>query len=59
MAISYAPASNKAYTLPDNASYIKPEMVTRLPEVINAPKAGPLEPVEEVIIILIIDSITN
>ena len=49
MAISYAPASNKAYTLPDNASYIKPEMVTRLPEVINAPKAGPLEPVEEVI----------
>ena len=48
VAISYAPASNKAYTLPDNANYIKPEMISRLPDVINPPKIGPLEPVEEV-----------
>ena len=49
IAVAYADASNKAYTLPDNASFIKPEMVIRLPENINPPQAGPLEPVEEVI----------
>jgi len=34
--------------LKDESNYVKPQMVTKLPERMDAPKHGPLEVVEEV-----------
>jgi hypothetical protein len=47
-AVAYADAVRNIYTIPENANYVKPEMVIQLPEVHLPPKPGPLEAVEEV-----------
>jgi hypothetical protein len=49
VAISYGVASNAKYNLPDDAGFMKPEMVNKLAEVVLPPALGPLEPVDEVI----------
>jgi len=49
VAISFGNANNNKYQLIDDGrTYIKPEMVSKIPDVINAPIPGPLEPVDEV-----------
>lgn len=50
VAISYGVASNAKYTINENngVNYIKPEMVSSIPDVIPPPKPGPLEAVDEV-----------
>ena len=47
-AVAYGNAVRNIYTIPDNANYVKPEMVVQLPEVHLLPKPGPLEAVDEV-----------
>jgi hypothetical protein len=41
-------ASNGGYSLKDDGSYVKPEMVVTLPDSIPPPKNGPMEAVDEV-----------
>jgi hypothetical protein len=48
VAISYGVGNTGKYTLPENVSFMKPEMVTSIPDVIPPPKPGPLEAVDEV-----------
>jgi hypothetical protein len=48
VAVAYGVASRGPYTLPDNAEYMKPEMVAKLAEAVLPPALGPLEPVDEV-----------
>ena len=48
-AVAYGVASNGGHVLRDDTNYVKPELVSRLPNVVPTPKAGPLELVEEVI----------
>jgi len=50
-AIAYGVASNGGYVLKDDSHYVKPEMVTKLPEKIPPPKGGPIEVVDEVLFI--------
>ncbi len=51
-------ASNGGYALKDDSHYIKPEMVSKIPDVIAGPKPGPVEVVDEVnLIIFILDPI--
>jgi molybdopterin-guanine dinucleotide biosynthesis protein A len=51
VAISYGVASNAKYTINENngVNYIKPEMVSNIPDIIPPPKQGPLEAVDEVL----------
>lgn len=51
VAISYGVGNNAKYTVPDalGVNFIKPEMVTNIPDVIPPPLPGPLEAVDEVI----------
>jgi len=61
-AVSYGKASNGGYVLKDDSHYVKPQMVTKLPERMEAPKGGPIEVVEEVInikILIYLNSILN
>ena len=51
-AISYGVANTAKYTLPENQNFIKPEMVSNIPDVIPPPKPGPLEAIDEVNIII-------
>ena len=48
-AISYGVASNGGYVLRDDSHYVRPEMVSKLPDKMPAPKSGPLEAVDEVL----------
>lgn len=50
VAISYGVASNNPYQLKVDLGYIKPEMVTALPDVILPPLKGPSEAADEVYI---------
>ncbi len=56
-AVAYGDAVKNTYNLPDDANYVKPETVIQLPEVIKAPRPGPLEAADEVLLFNI-DSIT-
>ncbi len=47
-AVSYGVANNKAYSLPSDVGFMKPEMVVKLADVILPPKPGPKEAVDEV-----------
>jgi hypothetical protein len=51
-AVAYADAVRNTYTLPESSDFVKPEMVIKLPEVHFAPKPGPMEAVDEVIILI-------
>jgi hypothetical protein len=46
VAISYGKASNNNYK--DQPGFVTPQMVASIPEIIQAPKPGPLELVEEI-----------
>merc|ERR1712032_434124 len=49
VAISYGVANTAKYVLPQGETFIKPEMISAIPDVIPPPKPGPLEPIDEVI----------
>ncbi len=50
VAVSYGVAHNNAYTLRDEAGFMKPEMVIKLADVILPPAPGPMEAADEVFI---------
>ncbi len=49
VAVSYGVASNNHYSLRDDTGFMKPEIVSKLAEVILPPRPGPVEAVDEVI----------
>jgi hypothetical protein len=60
VAISYGVASNGGYSVKDDGNYIKPEMVTQLPDANKIPEAGPQEAADEVSgIILFLVTLSN
>merc|ERR1719362_1544647 len=48
VAISYGVANTGKYTYPQGQSFMKPEMVVSIPDVIPPPKPGPLEAIDEI-----------
>ncbi len=47
-AIAYGVASTGGYVLKDDSHYIKPEVVSKIPNIHAPPAPGPVEVVEEV-----------
>lgn len=47
-AVAYGKGSNGGYTVKDSNHFFKPQMVSKLPGRMAAPKPGPIEVVDEV-----------